>query len=102
MCRRMKKTDTYLLIFLLKEMLMERKQLLCQHLGQEMSGGIVNIKVKDRDTQGGESMTDEETALCKRYSRRDENGKVHCYKCPLVIDKNACVCKKVLEKAVKV
>ena len=42
-------------------------------------------------------MTDEEKALCKRYSRRDENGKVHCYKCPLVIDKNACVCKKVLE-----
>lgn len=25
-----------------------------------MSGGIVNIKVKDRDTQGGESMTNEQ------------------------------------------
>lgn len=42
-------------------------------------------------------MTDKDKALCKRYSRRDENGKVHCYKCPLVIDKNACVCKKVMD-----
>lgn len=42
-------------------------------------------------------MTDKDKALCKRYSRRDKNGKVHCFKCPLVIDKNACVCKKVLE-----
>jgi hypothetical protein len=42
-------------------------------------------------------MTDKETALCKRYSRRDENGKVHCFRCPLIIDKNACVCKRVLE-----
>lgn len=41
-------------------------------------------------------MTDKETSICERYSRRDKNGKVHCYKCPLVIDKNACVCKKVL------
>lgn len=42
-------------------------------------------------------MTDKETALCERYSKRDKNGKVLCVKCPLVIDKNACVCKKVLE-----
>lgn len=42
-------------------------------------------------------MTDKETAICKRYSKRDENGKVHCFECPLVIDKKSCVCKKVLD-----
>ena len=42
-------------------------------------------------------MTDKEKALCKRFSRRDENGKVHCFECPLIIDKNACVCKKVMD-----
>ena len=39
-------------------------------------------------------MTDKEKAICKQYSKRDTNGKVHCSDCPLVIDKTACVCKK--------
>lgn len=47
--------------------------------------------------KGGESMTDKEKAICKQYSKRDIYGKVHCVDCPLVIDKTACVCKKVLE-----
>jgi hypothetical protein len=42
-------------------------------------------------------MDNKEKAICKQYSKRDKNGKVHCSDCPLVIDKTACVCKKVLE-----
>ena len=40
-------------------------------------------------------MIDKEKAICKQYSKRDKNGKVHCVDCPLVIDKNACVCNKI-------
>ena len=39
-------------------------------------------------------MTEEEKAICRKYSKRDESGKVHCSDCPLVIDKECCVCKK--------
>ena len=39
-------------------------------------------------------MTKEEKAICRKYSKRDEHNKVHCFECPLVIDKKAMVCKR--------
>lgn len=38
-------------------------------------------------------MTEEEKNICKQYSARDEEGKVHCMECPLVIDKMSFICK---------
>ena len=38
-------------------------------------------------------MTDEEKMICKKYSARDEEDKVHCMECPLVIDKLSFTCK---------
>ena len=38
-------------------------------------------------------MTEEEKAICKKYSARDEEGLVHCRECPLVLDKTAFICK---------
>ena len=38
-------------------------------------------------------MTEEEKKICKKYSARDEEGKVHCMECPLVIDKLSFTCK---------
>lgn len=38
-------------------------------------------------------MTKKEKAICKQYSARDEEGKVHCMECPLVIDKTSFICK---------
>lgn len=34
--------------------------------------------------------------LCAMYSARDENDRVHCSECPLVIDPTAFVCKRVV------
>ena len=31
---------------------------------------------------------------CAKYGARDENGKVHCYECPQVIDRDAMTCRK--------
>jgi len=30
-------------------------------------------------------LTEEEKAICKKYSARDADGKVHCHECPLRI-----------------
>lgn len=38
-------------------------------------------------------MTDKEKKICHKYSKRDENGKVHCFECPLVVDKYNMLCK---------
>ena len=38
-------------------------------------------------------LTKEEKAICKQYSKRDENFKVHCNECPLVINRTWTVCK---------
>ena len=38
-------------------------------------------------------LTKEEKAICDKYSKRDENNKVHCSECPLVISRNDCLCK---------
>ena len=38
-------------------------------------------------------MTDEEKAICKKYSARDEEGLVHCMECPLVISRYSAICK---------
>ncbi len=40
-------------------------------------------------------LTDEEKAICERYSTRDERGLVHCHECPLVVEStvSSCLCK---------
>ena len=38
-------------------------------------------------------LTKEEKEICKQYSKRDENNTVHCYECPLVINKAWTLCK---------
>lgn len=36
--------------------------------------------------------TDEQREICSRYSKRDEDGFVHCNECPLVISVYWCMC----------
>ena len=43
-------------------------------------------------------LTDEEKEICKKYSKRDENNKVHCYECPLVLNLRFCICKANISK----
>lgn len=38
-------------------------------------------------------LTKEEKEICEQYSKRDENNTVHCYECPLVINKTWTLCK---------
>lgn len=38
-------------------------------------------------------LTEEEKEICKKYSKRDENNTVHCFECPLAIDRWLCICK---------
>lgn len=38
-------------------------------------------------------LTEEEKEICKKYSKRDENNTVHCFECPLAIDRWLCLCK---------
>lgn len=38
-------------------------------------------------------LTKEEKEICKQYSKRDENFKVHCNECPLVINRTWTLCK---------
>ena len=38
-------------------------------------------------------LTKEEKEICKQYSKRDENGMVHCNECPLVINRTWTLCK---------
>lgn len=38
-------------------------------------------------------LTPEEQKICEKYGKRDEDGEVHCYECPLAIDTRYCVCK---------
>ena len=41
-------------------------------------------------------LTAEEKEICKEYSKRDENGFVHCHDCPLAIDKKYALCKRTI------
>ena len=43
-------------------------------------------------------LTEEEKAICKKYSARDEHGYVHCHDCPLVIDRCDALCKATCTK----
>lgn len=36
---------------------------------------------------------EKDVKTCNKYSSRDENGFVHCYECPLVIDEYNLMCK---------
>lgn len=38
-------------------------------------------------------LTEEEQKICEKYRKRDENNTVHCFDCPLVIDRRLCTCK---------
>ena len=37
--------------------------------------------------------TEREKKICAKYSAKDENGKVHCYECPLSISEETATCK---------
>ena len=37
-------------------------------------------------------LTAEEKRICKKYRKQDKDGKVHCFECPLALDKNCCIC----------
>lgn len=39
-------------------------------------------------------LSKEEKEICRKYSKRDMNGLVHCKECPLVINKRLMMCKK--------
>ena len=43
-------------------------------------------------------LTSEEMDICKQYSKRTEDGLVHCYECPLALDTRYAVCKKNVSK----
>ena len=43
-------------------------------------------------------LTNEEKAICKKYRKRDKDGKVHCSDCPLVISKKDRLCKRIAKK----
>ena len=38
-------------------------------------------------------LTKAEQKICDKYSKRDTNGQVHCYECPLVLDEHEIMCK---------
>ena len=40
----------------------------------------------------------EEKKICKKYSKPDKDGIVHCKDCPLVISVTYCLCKKNVTK----
>lgn len=46
-------------------------------------------------------MTEEQKKICEKYSERDEDGRVHCFECPLAIDHKECLCLAVKEKMEK-
>lgn len=37
-------------------------------------------------------LTPEQRKICKRYGRRDKEGRVHCHECPLALSAKWCVC----------
>lgn len=37
--------------------------------------------------------SDRERKICKKYSKQDNDGKVHCFECPLVKDERSMMCK---------
>ena len=43
-------------------------------------------------------LTSEEQKICKKYGKRDKDGKVHCFECPLAINRRLCICKANLTK----
>ena len=39
-------------------------------------------------------MTEKQKKICTQHSARDESGKVHCCDCPLVVDREAMLCRR--------
>jgi len=56
--------------------------------------------VRFLDWNGGDKMklNAEEEKICKKYSKPDKNGVVHCKECPMAINTYYCVCKKNITK----
>ena len=60
------------------------------------SGNAFRILVRNG---GGEvKLNAEEKRICKKYSKPDKNGVVHCKECPMAINTYYCVCKKNITK----
>lgn len=43
-------------------------------------------------------LTKEEMDICRQYRKRDNEGHVHCFECPLALDTRYNVCKKNVSK----
>lgn len=43
-------------------------------------------------------LTPEEKDICRQYGKRDQEGRVHCFECPLALDTRYHVCKKTVSK----
>ena len=43
-------------------------------------------------------LTKEENAICRQYGKRDKEGLVHCFECPLALDTRYGICKKNISK----
>jgi len=43
-------------------------------------------------------LSKEEKEICKKYSKRDNKGLVHCNECPLAYDKKYALCKANISK----
>ena len=43
-------------------------------------------------------LNNEQEVVCKVFSRRDSEGKVHCNDCPMVLHSRDCVCLKNVTK----
>ena len=43
-------------------------------------------------------LTSEEMDICRQYSKRDKEGRVHCFECPLAFDTAFPICKKSVSK----
>lgn len=46
-------------------------------------------------------LTPKEKAICRHYSKRRKDGKVHCYECPLAIDHSVCECYATIDGRTK-
>ena len=43
-------------------------------------------------------LTPEEKEICRKYFTQDQNGKYHCFICPLRLSDTFPVCKKIVTK----
>lgn len=41
------------------------------------------------------ALTEKQKPICQKYSARDADGLVHCHECPLVISREAVMCRAI-------